>query len=168
MGLTDNPFYKNMIEGDDTRILVGTLGIMASTPSGPLKVALPLVLVDYNEFPEDMENVVAQSLDGAKKINLNVKDGSYSVSIPERGTVLMFAEGETAAHTAPLFWVEYTPAPEEHQAFQQEYARTHVWLLMIITKNVLREFLVAPTGDIIHKRTSPLTDELRKALGLNT
>ena len=31
-----------------------------------------------------------------------------------------------------------------------------------------REFLVDTNGDVIHKRTAPLTPELRKMLGLNT
>lgn len=164
MGLTDNPFYKKLLEGYDTRLLVGTMGIAA----GGRAVTFPLFLVDYDEFPEDMENVVGQALDDVKKINLNVKDGSYSVSIEESGTVLMFAEGETAAHTAPLFWAEYTPQPEEHQAFQQEYARTGVWVFMVITKKILREFLVDQKGAIVHKRVSPLTDELRRMLGLKS
>jgi hypothetical protein len=166
MGLTDDPFYKNMIEGHDTKMMVGTLTIIISPPEGRRSETFPLFLIDYHGVTDDMEPIVAEALDDAKKVNLTVKDGTYSASIEERGTVLMFAEGETAAHTAPNFWAEYTPQQDEHEAFQREYARLEVWLLVIITKNMLREFVIRPDGTVIFKRVVPLTDDLRKMFGV--
>jgi hypothetical protein len=166
MGLTDDPFYKKMTEGYDTRLLVGTLTVKADGPSGPRAITFPLFLVDYHDSAEDMEKLVAETIDEAKKINLSVKDGAYSVNLEERGTVVMFSEGETAAHTAPNFWAQYTPDPEEHKMFQQEYAKMGAWMFAVITKKNLREFLVASNGDILLKKTRPLTDDLRKMWGL--
>jgi hypothetical protein len=166
MGLTDDPLYKKMIEGHDSTLIVGTMTVKADGPSGPRAITFPLFAVDYHGVEEDMEKLVAESIDGAKKINLVVKDGVYSVDVPEKGTVVIFSEGETAAHTAPIFWAEYKPSPDEHEAFQREYAKMGAWMFMVITKEKLREILVAPNGEVIVKKTRPMTDELKKMLRL--
>jgi hypothetical protein len=168
MGLTDDPMYKKMIEGYDTKLIVGTITLLISGPSGPRSITFPLFLIDYHNASGDMEKLVKDAIDEAKKINLRVKDGTYSVDVPEQATVVMVSEGETAAHTAPNFWAEYTPAREEHEAFQKEYARMGAWMFTIITKDNLREIIVAPTGDILVKKTRPLTDDLRKMFGVGT
>ena len=164
MGLTDDPFYKNMTEGEDTHILVGTLTTRMRGFKNARPEILPVFLVDYHPAPSDMEKIVSNTFDPLKKINLEVKNGTYRLSVEERNTTLIFSGDETAAHTAPNFWAEYTPLPEEHEAFQKEYRRTGVWVLMIITKLYLREFLILQSGDIIYRNILPLTDELRKAL----
>lgn len=164
MGLTDDPLYKNMTEGEDTHILVGTLTTRMRGPNNARVEVLPVFLVDYNPAPTEMEKFVAGTFDPLKKINLRVDNGTYTLYVEELNTTLLFSGGETAAHTAPNFWAQYTPLPEEHEAFQKEYRRTGVWVLMIITKQFLREFLIIPSGDIIYRNILPLTDELRKAL----
>lgn len=168
MGLTDEPFYKNLIEGNDTRLIVGTIGLSVDGPSGPRALTFPLFLVDYHDIAEDMEQLVEEGVDPAKKVNLNVKDGTYTVDVDEKGTVVVFGGGETAAHTAPNFWAEYTPLPEEHKDFQEQFKQTGAWMFIIVTKLFMREIFVDPAGRILAKRTIPLTDELRKMLGLKT
>jgi len=164
MGLTDDPFYKNMTEGEDTHILVGTLTTRMRGPNSARTETLPVFLVDYHPSPQDMETIIAQTFDPLKKINLDVKNGTYTLSVDERNTTLIFSGDEKAAHTAPNFWAQYTPLPEEDEAFQKEYRRTGVWVLMIITKRHLREFLIIPSGEIIYRIILPLTPELRKML----
>lgn len=167
MGLTDDPFYKNMTEGEDTHILVGTLTTRMRSPKTSRTETLPVFLVDYHPAPQDMETIIAQTFDPLKKINLDVKNGTYTLSVDKRNTTLIFSGGETAAHTAPDFWAQYTPLPEEHEAFQKEFRRTGVWVLMIITKLHLREFLVTSSGDIIYRNILPLTPELKKVLKIS-
>jgi len=164
MGLTDDPFYKNMIEGEDTHILVGTLTTRMREPKNARGETLPVFLIDYNPAPKEMEKFIAEAFDPLKKINLDVKKGTYTLSVDERNTTLIFSGEEKASHTAPNFWAQYTPLAEEHEAFQKEYRRTGVWVLMIITKSHLREFLIIPSGEIIYRNTLPLTPELRKIL----
>lgn len=164
MGLTDDPLYKNLTEGEDTHILVGTLTTRMRGPNNARAEVLPVFLVDYHPSKDDMEKIIAQTFDPLKKINLTVEKGIYTLSVDERNTTLIFAGEETAAHTAPNFWAQYTPLAEEHEAFQKEYRRTGVWVLMIITKLFLREFLVIPSGDIIYRNIIPLTPELKKML----
>lgn len=164
MGLTDDPIYKNMIEGEDTHILIGTLTTRMRSPNKPDLEVLPVFLVDYYSAPAEMEKIIAKTFDPVKKINLIVKNGIYKISTEERGTVLIFAEGETVAHTAPDWWAEYTPRAQEHEAFHGAYVRTGVWVLMVITKLHLREHLVDQGGYVVFKRTLPLTDELKKML----
>jgi hypothetical protein len=148
MGLTDDPFYRNMTEGEDTHILVGTLTTRMRAPSNARVEVLPVFLVDYHPAKDDMEKVIAATFDDLKKIN----------------TTLIFSGGETAAHTAPNFWAQYTPLAEEHEAFQKEYRRTGVWVLMLITKIFLREFLIIPSGDVIYRNIIPLSPELKRML----
>lgn len=168
MSLIDDPFYRSMIEGNDTQIVVGTLTVALELPGGLHPKAFPIFLIDYHGFSSDMEPFVADAFDDAKKINLDVKDGAYTVEVEEKGAVTLFAYGEQATHTAPIFWAQYTPAPEEHAAFQREYARTYVWMLMIITYEKLHELVVAPDGTVLFKRVVPLTDELKKVLGVES
>jgi hypothetical protein len=166
MSLINDPFYKSMIEGYDTKILVGTMGTELKGPWGVRTEIFPLFLIDYHGFPSDMDPFVADAFDGRKKVNLREKDGTYSVGSEEQGTVMMFAHGEQATHTAPTFWAEFKPEPEGHAAFQKELARLGIWMLMIITKNRLREIVVARDGAVIASRIVPLTDELKKMLGV--
>ena len=93
-----------------------------------------------------------------------MKNGVYTAAAEERSTTVIFGEGEQAAHTAPDFWAEYTPTPDEHEAFQEAYARTGVWVLMIITKPYLREYLIGEDGEILYRKILPLTPDLRKIL----
>lgn len=164
MGLTDDPIYRNMTEGEDTHMLVGTLTTRMRDPNDPRAEARAVFLIDYYPGGDSVEPAGAPAFDGMKKVILSVKNGTYSVSGEERSTTLIFGGGEQAAHTAPDFWAEYTPTPEEHEAFQEAYRRTGVWVLMIITKPYLREYLVVENGDILFRRTIPLTAELRKTL----
>ena len=80
MGLTDDPFYKNMTEGEDTHILVGTLTTRMRGPNSARTETLPVFLVDYHPSPQDMETIIAQTFDPLKKINLDVKNGTYTLS----------------------------------------------------------------------------------------
>lgn len=162
MGLMDDPLYRKLTEGEDTRLLVGTLGIPMQ--SGIME--FPLFLIDYHGVRGDMESFVADIFDDVKKVNLNVRDGVYFVSIDDQSTVTMFAEGETAVHTSPDFWGEFTPAPDDHARFQREFSQKGVWLLVIITKANLREILVDHGGKVGFQNVKPMTDPLRKMWGV--
>jgi hypothetical protein len=158
MGLTDDPVYKRLTEGDDTEVLVGTLSM--PSPDGSGLITLSLFLIDYKE--EDIDRFVNDLFKDLKKMDLVVREGTYTLSIEEQSTTLMFAEGETASHTAPNFWAQYVPQPEEHEAFQRELARTGVWLLIILTTKNLREFVVRQDGTVIFSRVNPMTATIRK------
>jgi hypothetical protein len=160
MGLTDDPIYRNLIEGDDTKIIVGTL----TTEMRGQMESISLFLIDYYALGDDLERIAAQTFDTMQEITLTAKDGVYTLAVGERSTTLMFSAGEQAAHTAPDFWAEYTPEPEEDEAFQRELKRTGLWIFMIITKPSLRQYLIDASGRILHRRTVPLTEELRKML----
>lgn len=159
MGLTDEPFYKGMTEGEDTQIIVGTADL--GLPDGK-KITLPVYIVDYHKSAYDMEGMISKTFSNVKKIDLAVKDGSYRLAVGKPTTALMFAEGETAIHTAPEFWADFKPTAEEHEAFQREFANTGVWLFMILTKENLREFVVNHDGNALVKKMQPMTAELRK------
>lgn len=161
MSLTDDPFYHYMTKGEDTDIIVGTMTI---APDGHRRETFPLFLIDYHK--ENMEKFVAHTFDDLKKIELSVKDGAYRLSTDDVHTTLMFAHGEKAAHTAPQFWAEYTPSPDEHEAFQRELKRLGLWLLFITTTEALREFVINPDGSVLVTQQHPMTPELRKNLNL--
>lgn len=161
MSLTDDPMYKYLTKGEDTDIIVGTMTI---SPEPGRTETFALFLIDYHKG--DMEKFVARTFDDLKKIELHVKEGVYRLSTTEASTTLMFAHGEQAAHTAPLFWAEYTPAADEHAAFQREYARRGVWLLLIATTESLRELVIGPHGEVIVSVKHAMTPELKKNLNL--
>lgn len=161
MSLTDDPMYQYMTKGEDTDIIVGTITV---SPEPNRRETFPLFLIDYHG--KDMEKFVSPLFDDLKKINLIVKEGTYKLATDDASTTLMFAHGEQAAHTAPMFWADYTPSPDEHQAFQREYARLGIWLLFIATTEKLREFVIDPEGVVLVTKIHEMTPELRKNLGL--
>lgn len=161
MSLTDDPMYVYMTKGEDTQIIVGTMTI-SPDPAHPQ--TFPLFLIDYHK--KSMEAFVANTFDDLKKINLTVDKGTYRLATDDSQTTLMFAHGEKAAHTAPQFWAEYTPAPDEHKAFQREYARLGIWLLLIVTTEAVRYLIINPEGSVIGINKFPMTPQLRKNLGL--
>lgn len=161
MSLTDDPVYRYMTEGEDTDIIVGTMTV---SPAPGRRETFALFLIDYHG--KGMEKFVSHTFDDLKKINLGVNEGAYRLSTDDEQTTLMFAHGEKAAHTAPHFWADYTPSPDEHEAFQREYARTGIWLLFIATTESLREFVIDPQGSVLATKTHPMTPELRKTLHL--
>ena len=163
MSLSEDPLYKKLTEGFDTKLLVGTLGV----PVEDRIENFALFLIDYYGAPSDLESTVEDAFDDVKKINLVVKpDGNYFISVEDQGTLTVFSGGETAVHTAPTFWGEYTPEKEEHEAFQREFTQKGVWILMVITKTKVRKILVDRDGKVVFRKTVPLTDELKKMLGV--
>jgi hypothetical protein len=160
MGLTDDPLYKGMTEGEDTEMIVGTAEM--GPVDGP-RINFPILVIDYTKGGPRMEGFVAQTFDDLKKMNLSVRGETYRISAGDPYTTLMFAQGETAAHTAPEFWGEHTPSHDEHQAFQRAYNKLGLWLLMILTKDTYRQFAIAPDGSVHHKTITPMTDNLRKS-----
>jgi len=161
MSLTDDPMYKYMTQGEDTDIIVGTMTV---SPEPDRHETFALFLIDYHG--KKMESFVAHTFDDLKKIELLVKDGTYRLSTDDASTTLMFAHGEQAAHTAPQFWADYTPTPDEHEAFQREYDRLGIWLLLVATTEALREIVISKDGEVIVTQKHVMTPELRKTLGL--
>lgn len=160
MGLTDDPFYKGMIEGEDTEMIVGTVEM------GPLegpRHTFPVYIIDYTKTGPGMEGMVAQIFNDLKKIDLVVREGKYTLSVGKPTTAIMFAEGETAVHTAPDFWGEHTPSLDEHNAFQKEYKSKGFWLFMILTNETFRQFAIDQGGSVVHKLITPMNDNLRKS-----
>lgn len=163
MGLTDDPIYKAMTEGEDAELIVGTIEM------GPpdKRIKFPVYIIDYTKTGPAMEGMVAQMFnDDLKKIDLAVREGKYTVSVGKPRTIIMFSEGETAAHTAPDFWSEHMPTLDEHNAFQREYKRMGHWLFIILTKEMFRQFAIAQDGSVVHKLITPMNDNLRKSFNI--
>ncbi len=158
MSLTDDPFYRKIVEGNDTPILLGVLG--AAGIQGAL---LAFIEIDYYHQGESMEPYITEAFDSVGRIGLYEKDRTYTIEVGEKSTTLMFAEGETAAHTASNFWAQYTADAPEHEAFQKALKKEGVWMFVIATKKNLRQFLVGADGLVLHKRTQPMTPEIMKA-----
>jgi len=158
MSLTDDPFYRNMVEGNNTPMLVGVLGVAGQD------VRLPFVEVDWYQYDSDrMEAYVADIFDKAPRLNLHVKGRSYRVEVDRKSTAMVFAEGEMAVHTAPDFWAEYEAQQPEHDMFQESFRKAGVWLLLVATRKYVRQMLVGANGVVMHRKTMPMTPELMKA-----
>ena len=158
MALTDDPFYKRLTEGGDTQITVGVMALH----SPDARIQFPVFIIDYGQAGDRIETMVANTFGNLKEIRLYVEKGTYTLEIPERETLLLFSGEETAVHTAPIFWGQYTPDLEDHEAFQEAYVRIDLWLLILLTPVTVRQFVINPKGVVVFKNSLPLTPELRK------
>lgn len=157
MSLRDDPLYRKIVEGNDTPIMLGILGV-----SGVEGQYLAFIAVDYYLQGESMERYIEEAFDKAPQVNLFMHERNYRIEIGEKSTTMVFAEGETAAHTAPNFWMEYQAESPEHEAFQDAMKKMGVWMFVVATKKSLRQFLVGADGTVLHKRKMAMTPELMK------